>query len=563
MKDNDNQENSETQENRGNSYLQKGDFGIGNMSDSIIQDQARVSGTSYEKSTIINVNTNSGDINLETILSSRKNNKQSKLRNTEKILFKIKMSAEITPEQQTEYKTIQRQFEDVVDQFKDFGISCRDKAFKSSDKDNLIKNTIKFLLEGNLEDYQKLKHLFDSGGIRKVFDIPVKDIISNNYFPLTILSASREEYYGQDANHQPLKLTIRDAKTGQETQLPEDLSGHVFFLAPVGSVKSKVITSDNQEQIILPSQDGWTPLFNGDGMIYKLSFKNKGATLKTRLTKPPCYQADKATSDSNKDYQELAFSDLGISRNSPESLGSRNQLNIAFLRFKTSTDANERLLVTGSIGRPHEIDSETLETFNPVGRNSNWATMLPIPEQPFKQLMTSARPCFAPDENKVYTINVGKSLWTMFGLSRSFNARLRDNAKFIANLEQNSNESRLVIGVMKLYRKLLKFTKSSTNFIGFFSGISQKFAKSNFVHLMCWDGKQVEMEQQWNILLPGKKPLVIDQTVHQIGLTEKYLIIAESAFKFSLENTLPSQRSTTFNSFKIWLADFFDYPQFP
>ncbi|MGK7895336.1 MAG: hypothetical protein AB4372_17380, partial [Xenococcus sp. (in: cyanobacteria)] len=58
-------------------------------------------------------------------------------------------------------------------------------------------------------------------------------------------------------------------------------------------------------------------------------------------------------------------------------------------------------------------------------------------------------------------------------------------------------------------------------------------------------------------------PLVIDQTVHQMGLTEKYLIIAESSFKFSLENTLPYQKTPIINSLKILLADLLDYPQFP
>ncbi len=387
----------------------------------------------------------------------------------------------------------------------------------------------------------------------------------NTYFPLTILAVSREEYYGQDADHQPLQLTIRDGLTDQETELPEDLQGNVFILSPVGSIASqKVFSNDpnHHKQIVWSSKDGWTPLYNGDGMIYRLSFQDKGATLKTRLMKPPCYYADRATLDPTKDYKELGFSDLGISRNSPESLGARNQVNTAFLPFKTPADTHNRLLVTWDVGRPHELDPETLETLSPVGKSGDWASMLPTPEQPFKQLMTSAHPCFAPDENKVYTINVGKSFWTMFGLLRSIRARLRDNAKSLETLEQNPLASQLVVGVLKLYRKLLNLAKFSVQFLGLFSSIFQKFAKHNFVHLMRWDGKQVAIEQQWNILLPGKKPLAIDQTVHQMGLTEKYLIIAESSFKFSLENTLPYQRSTMFNSLKIFLADFFDYPQF-
>jgi len=389
----------------------------------------------------------------------------------------------------------------------------------------------------------------------------------NTYFPQTILAVSRNEYYGQDADHQPLQLTIKDGKTNQETQLPKDLQGHVFILSPVGSVVSEAVPAPsnltNQDPIVWSSKDGWTPLYNGDGMIYKLSFNDQTATLKTRLAKPPCYYADEATADPNKDYQELAFGDLGISRISFDKLGVRNQVNTAFLPFQTPADDNQRLLVTWDVGRPHELDPETLDTLQPVGKSGDWQGMLPAPPQPFKQLMTSAHPCFDPDAKKVYTINVGKSLWTMFGLSRSIQARIKDNKKSIEHIEKTPNTQQIVVGLLKLYGLILGFLKSSIGFISFFSNISQKFAKHNFVHLMRWDGQQVDIEQQWNILLPGKKPFIIDQTTHQMGLTEKYLIIAESSFKFSLENTLPYQRTAIINSFKIWLADFLTYPQFP
>ncbi len=374
----------------------------------------------------------------------------------------------------------------------------------------------------------------------------------NTYFPQTILAVSRDEYYGQNADHQPLQLTIRDGKTNQETQLPEDLQGHVFILSPVGSVASELIEPDCPDQVVWSSKDGWTPLYNGDGMIYKLSFNDGGATLKTRLAKPPCYYADQATADSQKDYQELAFRDLGISRISFGILGVRNQVNTAFLPFKTPKDKSERLLVTWDVGRPHEIDPETLETLQPVGNSADWEVMLPTvkipfqptePTPPFKQLMTSAHPCFDPNpkKNAVYTINVGKSLWTMFGLSRSIEARIKDNTDSIKEIEENSNTPSLIAQLLNLYGCFLNFLKSLIQFLGFFLNIYQKFAKNNFVHLMRWDGQQVDIEQQWNILLPGKKPLIIDQTTHQMGLTEKYLVLSESSFKFSLENTFPKK----------------------
>ena len=108
----------------------------------------------------------------------------------------------------------------------------------------------------------------------------------NTYFPQTILAVSRDEYYGQDADHQPLKLTIRDGKTNQETQLPEDLQGHIFILSPVGSVTSEVIDPNRQDQVVWSSKDGWTPLLSacagGNASIVKWLLNHTQASLDDR-----------------------------------------------------------------------------------------------------------------------------------------------------------------------------------------------------------------------------------------------------------------------------------------
>ncbi|MEG4944958.1 carotenoid oxygenase family protein [Microcoleus sp. F4-D5] len=83
--------------------------------------------------------------------------------------------------------------------------------------------------------------------------------------PQSIMTASRDELDN-------IQLEI-------EGELPEDLQGHVFIVAPVGSVASGG----------LPHPDGNSWL-NGDGMIYRLDFNRQGEVrLKSRLVKPPCY----------------------------------------------------------------------------------------------------------------------------------------------------------------------------------------------------------------------------------------------------------------------------------
>jgi carotenoid cleavage dioxygenase-like enzyme len=58
---------------------------------------------------------------------------------------------------------------------------------------------------------------------------------------------------------------LDDIQLEIEGNLPEDLQGHVFIVAPVGTVESGG----------LPFKDG-DSLLNGDGMIYRLDFDRPG-----------------------------------------------------------------------------------------------------------------------------------------------------------------------------------------------------------------------------------------------------------------------------------------------
>jgi hypothetical protein len=183
---------------------------------------------------------------------------------------------------------------------------------------------------------------------------------------------------------------------------------------------------------------------------------------------------------------------------------------------------------------------------------------------PFKLVMTSAHPVFDPKTKEVFTINVGKSLWTMLGLYRSIKERVAENAKSLQDLIKNSSfPSEVQLRLLTLYKGILGVISSIVNLIGGIEKIGQVFTNRNFVRLFLWDGKQVGITQKWEVLLPNKKPLVIEQTVHQMGLTEKYILIAESAFKFSLENIMPYQQDFLSKDFKVFLADFINYNQFP
>jgi carotenoid cleavage dioxygenase-like enzyme len=380
-------------------------------------------------------------------------------------------------------------------------------------------------------------------------------------FPQTVVVVSREEFI------EPIQLNVRDAE-GNATTLPNDLQGHYFLVAPVGSPNSAKVAPD--QEAVWVSKDGWTALYNGDGMVYRLSFGTGDASLKTRLMKPPCYYADLATANgqNSKQYQGLGFANVGISRASLNSLGIRNQLNTAFVPFQLKDDETERLLVTWDVGRPYEIDPETLETLTPVGMNQDWSDLLPTPQVlPFKNLMGSAHPVFDPHTEELFTVNIGKSFATMFAFSRSLKTRLADNKIAVESIVKNSV---LAKGLQRILISLYSGVLGILNLISLVGAkllpvLNFLFGSYDFVHLMGWDGRQVKIKpgRKWNIVLPGNRPLKIDQTVHQMGITKNYIVFVETSFKFSLENTLPFQQNSLVTSFKIFLMDFFNYPQYP
>ncbi|MDJ0567947.1 MAG: carotenoid oxygenase family protein [Pleurocapsa sp. MO_192.B19] len=382
---------------------------------------------------------------------------------------------------------------------------------------------------------------------------------SPSRFPQTSSTVNREEFIT------PIDLTIRDTM-GNKTTLPYDLYGHFFLIGPCGSPQSSPV--EGGDQVVWVTKDGWTPIYNGDGMVFRFSFDQGKASLKTRFVKTPCFFADRATGDKNNQerYKSLAFHNLGIPRSSINKLGLRNQLNTNFVPFKLPDDESDRLLVTWDTGRPYEIDPETLETLAPVGKNQDWADLLPDQRpQPFKQLMSSAHPVFDSTTGDLFTVNVGKSIWTLMAFSRSLKNRLAETVLLVKSVIANPDLlPSLQRNFIKIYSTFLGIVQLIVGFLGIVEKISSTFSGGyDFVHLLAWDGKQVGIKGKWNIVLPGNRPLRIDQTVHQMGLTQDYIVFAETSFKFSLANMITYQKDLFPTALKIILANFSDYPQYP
>jgi carotenoid cleavage dioxygenase-like enzyme len=196
-----------------------------------------------------------------------------------------------------------------------------------------------------------------------------------NRFPASFVTASRAEL--------DVELKVLAGA------LPIDLEGHVFV---VGA---------------MPQSDG-SPVFNGDGMIYRLDFGGPSVALKTRLAKTPCYYADLATAGTG-----LAFGNRGAARMSTR-LGTRNQANTAFVRM------GERIAVTFDGGRPYEIDPTTLELVTPIGGNDEWVSGTPeVPGLiggPFKAFFSGAHPYYDENTKDLFLVNYKPSFPVIGGL---------------------------------------------------------------------------------------------------------------------------------------------------
>ncbi|MEP0880313.1 carotenoid oxygenase family protein [Trichocoleus sp. ST-U3] len=316
-------------------------------------------------------------------------------------------------------------------------------------------------------------------------------------------------------------------------ELPDDLQGHVFIVAPVGSVNSGDA----------PDADG-TSLLAGDGMIYRLDFDRQGEVgLKTRLVKPPCYYADKATRPGSE-YVKYQFRNHGISRFSL-SLGFRNELNTAFLPIKFRDDANERLLVTYDAGRPYEIDTETLEVVTPIGANTEWQSETSL-KFPFPPVLSTAHPVFDPEKSEMFTVNYGKSVANILQTI----PLIYDLDELPEQIEELLKELARFIEAQDFVQDFLKtFSTISQNLLEFYMRLLERTTNiefKDFVYLIRWDG--VNNLERWKLVLPDRTPVKIKQTIHQIGLTEDYLVLMDTAFTTGVEqllsNPIPKSKAT-------------------
>ncbi|MCL1466970.1 carotenoid oxygenase family protein [Argonema galeatum] len=302
---------------------------------------------------------------------------------------------------------------------------------------------------------------------------PIATTSDCHQVPQSIITARREELDN-------VELDV------VEGELPNDIQGYVFIVAPVGTVDSGG----------LPFQTG-DSILNGDGMVYRLDFtQTQKVSVKSRLLKTVEYRIDEATKKGTR-FAVLGFKNYGILRYSLF-LGARNELNTAFLPVKFKQDDRERLLVNYDAGRPYEIDPQSLKVITPVGTTKEWHAEVKLPYI-FPPIFSTAHPAFDPYEGEMFTVNYGRSL---------------DN--FIDSIPGME-------AIEKLFPRIRQFLEK-------FKGLQ------DFVYLLRWKGDG--SLERWKLVLPDGSPLRIEQTMHQIGITKDYIILLDTAFTTGLEQLL-------------------------
>lgn len=320
-------------------------------------------------------------------------------------------------------------------------------------------------------------------------------------FPRAFLSTSREEL-------SQVPLTIKNEK-GEYTEVPPDLKGHLFIIAFAGTAASPRPKSSPRrarpENTVMPAADGHTALFDGDGMVYRLDFQKLSENniqlgkgwLTSRLMKTPAFFADKITRESEK-YKEFCFRDLGIGRFSI--LGICNQINTALTPVKIKEKYPHRLFATNDVNRPYEIDPVTLKIISPIGllnsHTSEFETIWPeigsIPGV-FEFLFSSAHPATTfKSKNGVDKAEV----FTCCSIKPSQNLIFRET------------QDTSIVEEGKLF--LIRWSTTS----------------NKGEELNRWELKKKSSSEESEY-----KSIQISQSTHMLGVTENYIILADTAMK--------------------------------
>lgn len=340
------------------------------------------------------------------------------------------------------------------------------------------------------------------------------------------------------------RTELTDAKIvlspDSEGPIPDDLTGHVFIMAPVGTVASGGLPYP---------EDQSTTFFNGDGMVLRMDFGEE-PTLMSRLLKTPSYYADEAANGSS--IPGLAFENHGIARFSPI-LGMRNMVNTALVPIANADETIQNMMVTWDAGRPFLMDCNDLTLTAPVGEIGDTWTAEALGSWPFPAVFTSAHPVWDPEGGEGWFVNWGKgfdgflmSLPTIYqaGRSAAYARYFRDRLLSALKLRKLPQMERQFLNWLWDLRQDL-FYKLTPELL------AENLPKS-FTYLIHWDGE--EFGKVRLVYKRGERPIEIKDSIHQIAVTKNHVIVMDTSFEVGL-NSLYSDPFPSLKSLQRVLRD--------
>ncbi len=328
-----------------------------------------------------------------------------------------------------------------------------------------------------------------------------------------------------------------------EGHLPTDLGGYVFVNSAAGTVNYASPPPKDWPDGSPCPEYGATVL-NGDGMLYRFDFSETGTVrLKSKLLKTACYYADAATRYGTEYYKKgLHFTSKGLSRTHGD-LGTRNQLNTAIVPFRFQPDEPTHLSVTFDAGRPHLLDPVSMEIVTPIGKQPEWLQNFPDEmQQVFPMIYATAHPCFDPYTFDYYAVNYQKSLLNLM-TNVEWDHRLSKAANFV--LTELESFADWILGQRLSPTDLMDAVRQFIPFLNDKHGNSHKKEFSDHyqipntppvvseVRLVNWKGGKMN---SWTVVNAGDGTnIVISQTMHQMDLTEDYILLSDSTLKFAMD----------------------------
>ncbi|MFZ4633764.1 MAG: carotenoid oxygenase family protein [Saprospiraceae bacterium] len=322
-----------------------------------------------------------------------------------------------------------------------------------------------------------------------------------------------------------------------EGTLPADVQGAFYVSYPVGSVNSGGLPFPETYPDGKHCQEFGSAIMNGDGMGLRVIFTpGQTPTVRTRILKTPCYYADYATRHGNPGSELLGFKNLGISRLSL-ALGARNEVNTAYIPVKFGS-SNPFLLATYDVGRPFALDPGSMTLQTPIGWNREWTPCTPayVP-WPFSLAQTTAHPSFDPVTQELFTTNFLRPGTSMLFEQRMFHFMKHEPELLEKEMEELAHEvegqqiqsanDRITQFLNNLHTELDRPDPATPEMLA-------AADTPGAVWLMRWKGAAGDMER-WTLHDPKGNPVVIEECMHQTGLTEDFIVLTDCSFKFSID----------------------------